>query len=326
MKETLKNNYAYQLQPRGKKHTCPSCNSPRSFKRYIRTRRGKEVADECGRCDHENRCGYHLTPKDYYRDHPDARQQHWLEDTDATLAPPSQAETKAVDPPAPMLTIPPDYVTRSLSTQSVLCRWLEHLPATPEALSRTCQRYLLGATRTAQVIYWQIDTLGRVRTGKIMTYSPDGHRQGHPSWVHTRLQNLGVLPGSHVLQQCFFGEHLLADNDATVMLVESEKTALVGDLFYPQYVWLATGGCGQLSAEKLQVLIGRRLVVLPDSGCLSKWGQVLDRTPGLQYVLCDAFEAYPPNTDMADLLVAALQPAPSTADANTIVSTNNYGT
>lgn len=39
------------------------------------------------------------------------------------------------------------------------------------------QDYALGATKDGSVIYWQIDTQGKVRTGKVMKYDPNsGHR------------------------------------------------------------------------------------------------------------------------------------------------------
>ena len=50
-------------------------------------------------------------------------------------------------------------------------------------------------------------------------------------------------------------------------------------------------------------LRGRRLVVFPDSGCLGKWSQRLRQAQGISYTLSEQLEQYPPNTDLADLLL-----------------------
>ena len=177
-------------------------------------------------------------------------------------------------------------------------------PAKAKAIHKALCDYHLGATRDGGVIFWQIDPQGRVRSGKVMHYGTDGHRTGNPYWVHTLLQRQGQLPTDWTLTQCLFGEHLLSQHPAdTVCLVESEKTAIVCALFYPAFLWLATGGCGQLSVEKLTPLVGRKVVVYPDSGALAKWEAQLKITKGLSYTLVRQLEAYPPNTDLADLML-----------------------
>jgi hypothetical protein len=76
------------------------------------------------------------------------------------------------------------------------------------------ENYALGATNSKEVIFWQIDIHGKVRTGKIMQYnSITGkrikHQNGAIDWVHNKLKKTGALPEDFNLQQCFFGEHLL---------------------------------------------------------------------------------------------------------------------
>lgn len=54
------------------------------------------------------------------------------------------------------------------------------------------------------------------------------------------------------LSQCLFGEHLLSVYpDKVAVLVESEKSAVIGSALFPDYVWLAAGGkasCGRKSS------------------------------------------------------------------------------
>lgn len=56
---------------------------------------------------------------------------------------------------------------------------------------------------------------------------------------------------------CLFGEHLLKDHKGAVELVESEKTAIIASIMYPNLTWLATGGSNGLTYEKAEHLRGR---------------------------------------------------------------------
>lgn len=122
-------------------------------------------------------------------------------------------------------------------------------------------------------MFWQIDMNGLVRTGKIMCYNPEtGHRIKEPqafvSWAHSELH----LQDFH-LKQCLFGEHLLRGSySSPVMLVESEKTAVIMSHFIPDYIWLATGGKnGCFNREAMQVLRDRNVTLLPDLGATEQW-------------------------------------------------------
>jgi hypothetical protein len=75
------------------------------------------------------------------------------------------------------------------------------------------------------------------------------------------------------LEQCLFGEHLLSDAlpFSKVALVESEKTALIGSIVEPSYLWLATGGLSNLSPKKLEVVRDYRVTAFPDKGSADYW-------------------------------------------------------
>lgn len=298
-----KTNYKYTLskyEAGGRnRYTCPRCGQRKCFSRYVDTDTNEPLEYNVGKCDHVNSCGYHYTPSEFFQDHPSRKPTGWQE----TPRPPKPLH--APPPPRPLCTVDPAYVSRSQSPRSQFVSWLTmRFPAKAEAIHKALCDYRLGATRDGGIIFWQIDPQGRVRSGKVMHYGTDGHRTGHPYWVHTLLQRQGQLPADWTLTQCLFGEHLLSQRPAdTVCLVESEKTAIVCALFYPSYLWLATGGCGQLSVEKLKPLVGRKLVVYPDSGALAKWEAQLKLTQGISYTLVRQLEAYPPNTDLADLML-----------------------
>ena len=77
---------------------------------------------------------------------------------------------------------------------------------------------------------------------------------------------------TYELKQCLFGEHLLAtDQNKTVAIVESEKTAVICSIYFPEYIWLATGGLLNLSEEKLFVLKNRKVKLFPDLKAFDVW-------------------------------------------------------
>jgi hypothetical protein len=68
------------------------------------------------------------------------------------------------------------------------------------------------------------------------------HESGAIDWVHNKLKKSGALPEDFNLQQCFFGEDLLAlYQDKSVAIVESEKSAIIASALIPNLIWLAAG-------------------------------------------------------------------------------------
>ncbi len=305
----MNTDYRYQLDSprvtgrRQQKTTCPQCGRRKCFVRYVDTHDDyRYLNDNVGRCDHEQSCGYHYRPSEYFRDHP------WMK-KETTSA---QPRTQASPSPQRLTPLSMQLVDACHSPQSTFWLWYASrcaraLGFDSETVRRVYESYHIGVADHGDIIFWQIDEQQRVRTGHIMTYGPDGHRHGHSGWVHDDLQRgrmRGQLPDGFVLQQCLFGQHLLpARPEAHVGIVESEKTALIMAARHPQILWLATCGSSGLSPDKLECLRGRRFTLFPDSGCFDKWKGVMDNTKGLQYAISDGLEAYPPNTDLADLLL-----------------------
>ena len=64
------------LQPyKGKstRHTCPSCKTKSSFTRYLDGNTGQPIHPTVGKCNREIKCGYHYTPRQYFSDHPELK-------------------------------------------------------------------------------------------------------------------------------------------------------------------------------------------------------------------------------------------------------------
>ena len=66
--------YRFHLQKYslGSKIACPSCERPRCFVKYVDEEGVVSFSNEVGKCDHEISCGYHYTPRDFFRDNPNA--------------------------------------------------------------------------------------------------------------------------------------------------------------------------------------------------------------------------------------------------------------
>ena len=245
------------------KHTCPKCGNKKVFKRYIDTEGEITFPDHVGKCDRENNCGYHFSPKQHFEDNP----QKWehREYSPQSLAPPKSTNY-----------ISAELVGKSFAhhRENNLFRFLSSQIGV-EATDKLFAKYRVATAKfwKGATIFWQLDFKGCARTGKIMLYNPTtGRRVKEP---HNHIQWAHKLIGreEYNLKQCFFGEHLLpSDTTKTVAIVESEKTALIASHYMPSFIWLATGGKnGCLKADNLEVLKGRKVVLCPDLGATEYW-------------------------------------------------------
>ncbi len=272
--------YRFHLQKYrpGIKTACPECKKVRCFTRYIDEEGIIEFPDYVGRCDHENSCGYHYTPKDYFHDNPDMKPKDWDDNApiyNKVRATKGKEEPKPVEPSF----IPMEFVSKSLSayrTANPLYKYLCGVIGEDET-KHIFRLYLVGTGKKwgGCTVFWQIDTNGNVRAGKLMGYDcKTGHRTKEPkslvTWAHAELK----LADFHLVQ-CLFGEHLLHERPtAPVALVESEKTAIIMTHFMPDLLWLATGGKNGCFNEKaIQVLRNRDVFLLPDLGAKEQWQQ-----------------------------------------------------
>ena len=178
--------------------------------------------------------------------------------------------------PHSMTFLPSEYLTKCRSNHSTFAQSLVGSDIlTPDQAHAAADLYHLGAMKDGSVIFWQIDTDGRLRDGKLMKYAADCHRikdQG-AQWLgylmRTSLRGADgkpLLPMTWQATQCLFGLHLLpTDATAEVCIVEAEKTAVILSQIVPHCLWLAAGGQSQLSLEKLAPLAGRSITLYPDT-------------------------------------------------------------
>lgn len=157
-----------------------------------------------------------------------------------------------------------------------------------------CSRWHDFAENTT-TLFIQKDIQGRIRQMNAILYNPEtgkrrkekveffdskaGKNKKREKYPPNKLgmphlKHLGINESDIELLQCFFGEHLLNGNNKPVAIVESEKTAMIASLHYPQYIWLATGGSfgvGLPRSETWGVLKGRQVIMFPDTDKRMEW-------------------------------------------------------
>lgn len=190
------------------------------------------------------------------------------------LFPPNHPHTTPVE----FDLIPKKLVEKSLSSNSNFVLFLrQHF--NEEQIKEAMNNYSLGATKYKEVVFWQIDINGKVRTGKIMQYNPETgrrikHKSGAINWVHNKLKKSDPTFFDFKLSQCYFGEHLLRLYPCKpVAIVEAEKTAVIASMLFDNYIWLAAGSLNGITVKKSTVLRDRNIVLFPDAGCFEKWNK-----------------------------------------------------
>lgn len=302
------------------RHTCPQCGHKKEFTLYV-DERNVPIDESCGRCNRE-RCGYHLTPSEYFKAHPTNNR------TDFSI-------WKQPEPPK---VIPVSYLPSSLlvtdthRTSNNLFRFMAKEFGNDEA-NRVFDAYYVGTSKHWRnhdglaTSFPQIDEKGRLCQLKVMAYNPvAGKRMKKQDQVElwsdkTQKYIPDIRPMDKIwfagktllknyetnLQQTFFGCHLIKAS-SRVGIVESEKSALICSILMPEITWVATGGCNGCKWTNLvvfQPLIDKRVVLYPDSGMFAKWEEkaAILRNGGVDATVSRACEGLPDNWDIADVLL-----------------------
>jgi hypothetical protein len=160
-----------------------------------------------------------------------------------------------------------------------------------DAARAVLEAWDVGTDGQGNCVFWYRDETGHLATAKVVPYdSSTGKRRKRDLSPIT-----WTIDGKQVRVDCLFGlvkgtnketqeavvvsfssrkgyaaplygaQFLTADTvDRPVVLVESEKTAIVGSLFLQELLFVATGGANGLTRDKAQPLAGRDVLVLLD--------------------------------------------------------------
>jgi hypothetical protein len=141
-------------------------------------------------------------------------------------------------------------------------------------------------------MFWYVDEKKQVRSAKIMLYNPDNGKRNtdgpYFNWIHS-VENRDDFK----LEICLFGLHLLKDDNKTIGIVESEKTAIL---------------CAYLLPQPIQ---GCKIILYPDLRGYDDWREEADlirqELPLIDIststVLIDRYDVNGPiDYDLADVL------------------------
>ena len=276
---------------KGRKHLCPQCNK-QTFVRFI-DEEGQYWGSDFGKCDRAINCGYENRPirKKTGDEATPVIAMNW---GDAQLAKPVIAlkqnspvystlpaflgKERVVTQFLPERWVEQSYNERKLWDHNNFVEWLFNVAYFDE-VPRVVERYKIGTMdswRKGSTVFWQIAPDGKVHAGKCMLYNLEtGKRvkedgKAVMNWVH-KIKKVANWEYSMM----FFGGHLLPEAKS-VIIVESEKNAILASILFPNEVAvIATGGLEfckpSLHPEIWEVMRGKNVVLVPDVGATQKW-------------------------------------------------------
>lgn len=238
--------YRYILDPSSKKYKCPDCDQL-SLVIFIDSETG-EMMENYGRCDRESKCGFFYHPsKDGFQNH---KSSSVLDHPFCEIAP---SFHKC------------DLVELSMNYDNNLLKYLRFLfgDSTADSIKK---KYKIGTLPEFNygTVFWQIDDNKKVRAGKVIQYFETGKRTKKITWIHQFLMKKNEISDFN-LSQCLFGLHLTKDDKTSVIaLVESEKTACIMSVIFPEFLWLSCGAKGEFKLKKLEPIKHRKIIAYPD--------------------------------------------------------------
>lgn len=254
------------------RYTCPKCGRKHSFTRYIDTETNIYIDEKVGICNRAIKCGYHYSPKQFFENNPSYNQYPYTINS-------GRDAINRVSTIIPIKQIDKKYLLQTISKPSHFLTFLfDNFPK--EDVERVIKDYFIGGAMDNGVVFWQIDSNLRIRTGKIMQYNPQtGKRvKSGVSWVHSEMKKQNLLSDDWQLSQCLFGEHLLIKYpQKPIMLVESEKTSIIMSLYEPSFNWMATGGLNNLTENKIYPIRKQQITAFPDLKCFELWQSKAER-------------------------------------------------
>lgn len=163
----------------------------------------------------------------------------------------------------------------------------------------------VGGDLQGNTVFWYRSLNGSLSHCKIIPYNNDGHRlkgsyspiqfhtpdgvnycdsiygicngkfeNGFPRYTYTSKSkgfDTGILYNEHYLnigyrsKSVITGDPVVYTLDTRIMLVESEKSAVLGSFVLPECIWIACGGAAGLSEHKAEILTNRKVLICFDN-------------------------------------------------------------
>lgn len=233
--------YALEKHPQPK-GTCPGCGQKKVY-RFFQDQDGNRLDEQYGICDRQAKCGHDHRPSGELftaGPAPDAP-------APATLRP-------AADMAAALLAQTKDHASNLHRYACTLTIPAEHL-----------EKWAVATDRD-RTVFLHLNAERQLVNAKWFKYTEDGRRdkltQPYSFASTDEEKKNGARYGF-----CFYGEHLLRHDDPTrpIVVVESEKSAVLASFFYPQFDWVACGAANGITDEKIAALYNRPIWWLADA-------------------------------------------------------------
>lgn len=250
------------------RHTCPSCGARHEFARYVDAQ-GNYLADDVGRCNRESSCEYHKKPKDFFAENAEFAYCR------SSSRPARQSFAPIIENAKPNF-IDFEILRDTLGNydQNSFVQFLTNLfPDRAADVFNVLKMYFVG-TYQDYTCFPSIDRLNRICRAKLIRFDPATGKRMKGDYDTSSLPAKLKFKDFNY-KQLFFGEHLLSRfPNKPVAIVEAEKSAIIGALCFPEFVWLGSNSKSWLNAERLKQIGDRRIILYPDADGFQKWQEI----------------------------------------------------
>lgn len=285
------------------KTTCPNCGSKNAYRKYKSADEAELYTADgqlCGLCDRANNCGHHIKPDG--TTNPNAKKIEPTPDVIYLEIPErKQAELKLV------LNDCSSNFHRYAQSIGIPFSHLKSWGVGTEG-DKTAFIFIDQAHRPINVKYFKYLTNGG-RDKNFNAYSLKGRVEGKQEYRY---------------RVCLYGEHLeRIDKNRYIILVESEKTAVIASHFYPDFYWLSCASGDGLTDQKAAVLKGYKVVWLCDADKKGRENASLMtlKRQKIRHKIVDLFPERNDGYDIADAIRDGLRPAIKQEIENTAMVT-----
>lgn len=303
----MSSRYSLEKHP-AKKGKCPGCGEKNVF-RFFQDENGTRLDEKFGICDRQAKCGHdHRPTGDLFKS--------------TTVADLVQVAT--IRPAEAVATA---LLAKTHDHTSNLHCWAREQGIPAEHLERWAV-----ATDTDRTAFLHLDAEQRLVNAKWFKYGTDGRREKGAEPFSFKQ------PAAELHQRygfCLYGEHLIRHDDPArpIVVVESEKSAVLASFSYPELDWVACGAANGVTDDKIGPLHNRPIWWLADADgnipAVDKDGQPVVlasgksklteggrrnsslrklKTYGLAFVVIDLFPDRTDGYDIADALRDGLKP------------------
>lgn len=226
----------------------------------------------------------------------------------------------AIKPEREISYIPAEFLPIDVRSNFVkfLCTLFDTDTLESPSIIRALQMYHIGAyndNNDEAVIFPTIDTEKRIHSAKVMYYNPEtGHREKDKiNSLQNILKKKGLISAESVFVECLFGEHLTKIfPEKKIAIVESEKSAVIASIAFPQYNWLATGGKNKTDLSRCNCLREKDVILFPDSDGYSEWNnfanslRIIGKSVIVSNIIMKKFSPAD-KADITDMIISDIQ-------------------